>query len=148
MSLTVNVAVTGSIDANHVLTAAATYSQGASNPLSPGVVDSGGDINLNLMNDQNNTYSNETGITFMMSGTITDTQGNHYAANFPSGNPVTITGGSGNNQFTPSLVSDTQLFIGDADSNGQTYHYCLACEPDMLSADTPTCGLDPNIVNR
>jgi len=148
MSLTVNVNVTGTLDSNNNLTASATYSQGTSTPSSPGVVDTGGDIDLTQMQDQNNDYSNKTDITFMMSGTITDAHGNQYSAQFPSGNPVTITGGSGNNQFTPSLQSSTQLLIADADENGQTYHYCLACEPDILSADMPVAALDPNIVNR
>jgi len=148
MSLSVNVNVTGSIDNNNVLTATATYSQGNSTPASPGVVDSSGDINLNQMNDQGNNFSNNTDITFMMSGTITDAHGNSYPAQFPSQNPVTITGGSGNNQFTPSLLSSTSLLIDDADESGQTYQYCLACEPEMLSANVPTCPLDPQIVNR
>jgi hypothetical protein len=59
-----------------------------------------------------------------------------------------FTGGSGNNQFTPSLLSSTSLLIDDADESGQTYQYCLACEPEMLSANVPTCPLDPQIVNR
>jgi hypothetical protein len=148
MTLAVNVNVTGSIDDTGKLTASATYSQGATNPPSTNVVDAGGDIDLTQMNDQNNDFSNQTDITFMLSGNVTDPQGNSYTVQFPSGNPVTITGGSGNNEFSPSLLSSTSLLIDDADDDGQTYHYCLTVEPNMIAEPMPTCPLDPNIVNR
>ena len=45
MTLTVNVAVTGSIDNNNVLTAAASYTPGNMAPASTNVVDASGDIN-------------------------------------------------------------------------------------------------------
>ena len=78
MTLAVNVNVTGSIDSNNQLNATATYSQGTTVPASTNVVASNGDIDLNNMNDSNNDYSNQTDITFMLSGTITDQQGNSY----------------------------------------------------------------------
>jgi hypothetical protein len=153
MSLTVNVAVTGSIDANHVLTAAATYTPGNIVPASANVVDGSGDINLKNMNDSNNNYSNETDITFMLSGTITDQNGNTYTPVFPNSVAQAITiqqkGGGGHGQLTPSLQSQTSLFIDDVDLDGQDYTYCLTVEPNMISDQAaPTCKLDPNIVNR
>jgi hypothetical protein len=150
MTLGVNVNVTGTLS-GQTLTAHATYSQGASNPPSTGVVDAGGDIDLTQMNNQGNDYSNQTDITFMLSGTVTDGAGNSYNVVFPDqvGQAVTISGGSGNNQFIPSLISENSLLIDDADTDGQTYRYCLTVEPDIISADPiPTCPLDPNIVNR
>ena len=39
------------------------------------------------MNDPNNDYSNQTDITFMLSGLATDSDGISYAIHFPS--PVT-----------------------------------------------------------
>jgi len=130
MSLTVNVNVTGQLNGNTVTVSDKTYTQTASTPVSAGVVDSSGDIDLTKMSDPGNNYSNQTDITFMLS--------------------VTITGGSGANQFTPSLLSETSLLLDDADSNGQTYQYCLTIEPDIVVADgsPPTCPLDPQIVNR
>jgi hypothetical protein len=152
MSLTVNVNVTGQLNGNTVTVSDKTYTQTASSPVSAGVVDSSGDIDLTKMSDPGNNYSNQTDITFMLSGTITDNQGNSYEVVFPDqvSNAVTITGGSGANQFTPSLLSETSLLLDDADSNGQTYQYCLTIEPDIIVADgsPPTCPLDPQIVNR
>jgi hypothetical protein len=153
MSLTVNVNVTGSIDSNGKLTAAASYSQGNTLPASTNVVDASGDIDLNNMNDVGNQYSNQTDITFMLSGTITDQSGHTYNAVFPNSVAQAINiqqkGGGGNGQLTPSLPSQTSLFIDDVDQDGQDYTYCLTVEPNMISADgIPTCPLDPNIVNR
>src|SRR3982751_1401739 len=84
MSLTVNVNVTGSIDNNGNLTAAASYTQGNTLPASTNVVDASGDIDLNNMNDVGNHYSNQTDITFMLSGTITGQNGQTYSAVFPN----------------------------------------------------------------
>lgn len=152
MTLGVNVAVTGTIDNNNVLTASATYSQGNTVPASADVVQSNGNINLNQMMDPNSDYSNQTDITFMLSGTITDANGNSYGVVFPDSVTSAVTieqqGGGGNGELAPSLLSNTSLFIEDADDDGQTYTYCLTIEPDELSADLPTCPLDPNIVNR
>ncbi len=153
MTLTVNVAVTGSIDNNNVLTAAASYTPGNMAPASTNVVDASGDINLNNMNDSNNNYSNQTDITFMLSGTITDQSGHTYGVVFPNSVNQAISiqqkGGGGHGQLTPSLSSETSLVIDDVDQDGQDYTYCLTIEPDMISADgIPTCNLDPNIVNR
>ena len=153
MALTVNVNVTGSIDHNNVLTAAASYSQGNCVPASNNVVASDGDVDLNNMNDQGNNYSNQTDITFMLSGTITDQNGNSYGVVFPDAVAQAISiqqkGGGGNGQLTPSLPSETSLFIDDVDQDGQDYTYCLTIEPDMITAGSiPTCPLDPNIVNR
>src|SRR5262245_6133849 len=153
MSLAVNVNVTGSIDSNNVLHATATYSQGATVPASTNVVASNGDIDLNNMNDSNNNYSNQTDITFMLSGTITDQSGNSYSVVYPNtvAQAVNIQekGGGGHGQLTPSLPSETSLFIDDADTDGQDYTYCLTIEPNMISADgIPTCPLDPQVVNR
>ena len=154
MTLAVNVAVTGTIDSNNVLQATATYSQGATTPASSNVVDSTGDINLNNMNDSNNDYSNQTDITFMLSGTVTDQNGESVNVVFPdtAAQAVTITqqGGGSNNELTPSLSSQTQLVIDDADEDGQTYTYCLTVDADIIEAEggPPSCPLDPQIVNR
>jgi hypothetical protein len=155
MSLTVNVAVTGTIDNNNQLQASATYSQGASTPPSTGVVDAGGDINLTQMSDPNNQYSNQTDITFILSGTVTGPNGQSYAVEYPSpvGSAIALqkqNGGPPNSgEFIPSLQSSTSLLLDDANSDGQDYNYCLVVTPDMLDADgNPTCRLDPNIVNR
>lgn len=151
MSLTVNVNVTGQLSGNTLTVSQKTYSQTASTPASTGVVSSNGNIDLTKMNDPGNDYSNQTDITFMLSGTITDGDGDTYNVVFPSSvdNAVTISGGSGNNQFTPSLLSQSSLLLDDADENGQTYQYCLTVEPNMISADgVPSCPLDPQIVNR
>jgi len=154
MSLTVNVDVTGTLSGNS-LSATATYSQVASTPPSTGVVDSSGDIDLTQMSDPNNQYSNQTDITFILSGTITDGQGNSYSVEYPS--PVTSAvtlrkqnGGPPNSgEFVPSLPTATSLLLDDANSDGQDYSYCLVVQPNMLDADgNPTCALDPNIVNR
>ena len=154
MSLGVNVNVTGSIDGTGKLTATATYSQGTSNPASTGVVDASGDIDLTKMNDQGNNFSNQTDITFMLSGTVTDQSGTSYNVQFPT--PVTsaITlqkqngGNPSSGEFVPSLPTATSLLLDDANSDGQDYNYCLIVEPTGLFATTPTCRLDPNIVNR
>ena len=151
MSLTVNVNVTGQLSGNTLTVSQKTYSQTASTPASTGVVSSNGNIDLTKMNDSGNNYSNQTDITFMLSGTITDGDGDTYNVVFPSSvdNAVTISGGSGANQFTPSLLSQSSLLLDDADENGQTYQYCLTVEPNMISADgVPSCPLDPQIVNR
>lgn len=153
MSLAVNVNVTGSIDQNNVLTASASYTQGTTVPASTNVVDASGDIDLNNMNDSNNNYSNQTDITFMLSGTITDQNGNSYSVVYPDTVAQAINiqekGGGGHGQLIPSLPSDTTLFVDDGDQDGQDYTYCLTVEPNMISADgVPTCALDPQIVNR
>jgi hypothetical protein len=154
MTLAVNVNVTGTLTGNS-LTATATYSQGASNPPSTGVVDAGGDIDLTKMSDPNNAFSNQTDITFMLSGTITDGQGNSYEVVYPDQvtsaiNVLKKNGGPPPaGQFNPSLESETSLLLDDTNSDGQDYSYCLTIEPDIISADPiPTCPLDPNIVNR
>ena len=153
MSLAVNVNVTGSIDSSGKLTAAATYTQGTTVPASTGVVDASGDINLNNMNDVGNHDSNQTDITFMLSGTITDQNGNSYSVVYPDTVAQAINiqekGGGGHGQMIPSLASETSLFVDDSDQDGQDYTYCLTVEPDIISADPiPTCPLDPQIVNR
>jgi len=152
MTLGVNVNVTGTLNGS-TLTASATYSQATSNPPSTGVVASNGDIDLNQMTDPNHQFSNETDITFMLSGTITDGNGNSYNVVFPDtvDQAVTISqkGGGGHGQLAPSLVSTSSLLIDDTNNDGQDYSYCLTIEPNMISADgIPTCPLDPNIVNR
>ena len=152
MTLGVNVNVTGTLNGS-TLTASATYSQATSNPPSTGVVASNGDIDLNQMSDPNHQFSNETDITFMLSGTITDGNGNSYNVVFPDtvAQAVTISqkGGGGHCQLAPSLVSTSSLLIDDTNNDGQDYSYCLTIEPNMISADgIPTCPLDPNIVNR
>ena len=152
MTLGVNVNVTGTLNGS-TLTASATYSQATSNPPSTGVVASNGDIDLNQMTDPNHQFSNETDITFMLSGTITDGNGNSYNVVFPDtvAQAVTISqkGGGGHGQLAPSLVSNSSLLIDDTNNDGQDYSYCLTIEPNMISADgIPTCPLDPNIVNR
>jgi len=153
MSLAVNVNVTGSIDSNNKLNATATYTQGTTVPASTNVVDANGDINLNNMNDVGNRYSNQTDITFMLSGTITDQNGNSYSVVYPDtvAQAVNIQekGGGGHGQLTPSLPSESSLLIDDSDTDGQDYTYCLTVEPNMISADDiPTCPLDPQVVNR
>lgn len=152
MSLVVNVNVTGQLNGN-TLTATPTYSQGTTTPPSSGVVSSNGDIDLNQMSDPNHQYSNETDITFLLSGTITDGSGNSYNVVFPNSvdQAVSISqkGGGGHGQLTPSLVSNSSLLIDDSNNDGQDYAYCLTIEPNMISADPiPTCPLDPQIVNR
>lgn len=95
--------------------------------------------------------SRTTNCATLLSGTITDGNGDTYNVVFPSNvaNAVTISGGSGANQFTPSLLSSSSLLLDDADDNGQSYQYCLTVEPNMISADgVPSCPLDPMIVNR
>ena len=57
------------------------------------------------------------------------------------------TGGGGNDQLTPSLPSETHL-SSTMPTRAANYTYCLTFEPNMISADTPTCKLDPNIVNQ
>jgi hypothetical protein len=153
MTLAVNVAVTGSIDSNNQLNPTATYTQGTTVPASTNVVDSKGNINLKNMSDSNNNYSNQTDITFMLSGTITDQNGNSYGVVYPDTVAKAIDiqekGGGGHGQLVPSLASETSLFVDDSDQDGQDYTYCLTVEPNMISADgVPTCALDPTIVNR
>jgi hypothetical protein len=154
MSLGVNVNVTGSIDNTGKLTATATYSQGTSNPPSTGVVDAGGDIDLTKMTDQGNNFNNQTDITFMLSGTVTDQSGTSYNVQFPNpvASAITVQKQNGGNpssgEFVPSLQSSTSLLLDDANSDGQDYNYCLTVEPNGLFANMPTCPLDPNIVNR
>jgi hypothetical protein len=153
MTLAVNLQVTGTIDNNGVLTATPTYSQGATNPPSTGVVDSSGNINLNNMTDPGNDYSNQTDITFMLSGTATDQEGNSYALQFPSTVDKAVTilqqGRGGNGELSPTLNSGTSLLIDDADEDGASYHYCITVEADVITAGSqPTCQLDPQIVNR
>jgi hypothetical protein len=154
MSLGVNVNVTGTLNGN-TLTATATYSQGTTNPPSTGVVDSSGDIDLTKMSDPGNQYSNQTDITFMLSGTITDGTGNSYNVIYPDqvSQAIRLQKQNGGNptsgEFVPALQSTTALFLDDANSDGQDYTYCLTIEPNIISADPiPTCPLDPQIVNR
>ena len=154
MTLAVNVNVTGTLS-GQTLTASATYSQGATNPPSTGVVDAGGDIDLKKMMDQGNNFSNQTDISFMLSGTITDGQGRSYEVVFPDqvGSAISVLKKNGEQppqgQFQPTLQSETSLLLDDANSDGQDYKYCLTIEPDIISAEgVPSCPLDPNIVNR
>lgn len=154
MKLAVNVNVTGTLSGQS-LTASATYSQGTTDPPSTGVVDAGGDIDLTKMNDPGSNYSNQTDITFMLSGTITDGQGNSYEVVFPDqvGSAISVQKKSGgppaSGEFVSSLQSETSLLLDDANSDGQDYKYCLTIEPDIISAEgIPSCPLDPNIVNR
>jgi len=153
MTLAVNLQVTGTIDNQGVLHATPTYSQGATTPPSTGVVDSNGNINLNNMTDPGNDYSNNTDITFMLSGTATDPEGNTYALQFPSTAQQAVTiaqqGSGGNGELSPSLISDTSLLIDDADDDGASYNYCITVQADVITAGSePTCQLDPSIVNR
>ena len=153
MKLAVNVNVTGTMSGQN-LTATATYSQGTTDPPSTGVVDAGGDIDLTKMNPGGN-YSNQTDITFMLSGAITDGQGNSYEVVFPDQVASAISvqkkngGPPASGEFLPTLQSETALLLDDANSDGQDYKYCLTIEPDIISAEgIPSCPLDPNIVNR
>jgi hypothetical protein len=155
MSLTVNVDITGQLNGNVLTVSQKSYSQGASNPASTNVVSSDGNIDLTQMTDPGNQYNNQTDITFMLSGTITDNSGNSYTAQFPNNVSQAISlqkqngGAPTAGEFVPSLQSSTALFLDDANSDGQDYTYCLTVEPNMISADgIPTCPLDPTIVNR
>lgn len=152
MTLSVNVQVTGAIDNNGQMTVTKSYTQGATTPTSANVVDSTGDINLNNMDDSNNAYSNRTDITFLLSGTATDPQGNSYPIIFPSpvANAITINkqGSGGNGQLVPSLLSFSSLKIDDSDNDGADYTYCLTVEAQEPSGTNPICQLDPTVVNR
>lgn len=155
MSLTVNVNVTGQLNGNTLTVSQKTYTQTASNPPSTNVVAADGKIDLTQMNDPNHDFNNQTDITFMLSGTITDNDGDTYNVVFPEQVSQALSlqkkngGPPAAGEFNPSLQSDNTLLLDDANSDGEDYLYCLTIEPDMISADPiPTCPLDPMIVNR
>ena len=152
----VNVNVTGTIDSSGKMNATATYTQGATIPQASAgqVVDSQGNINLNNMPNQNNQYSNRTNLFFTISGSVTDQLGNSYLVQLPSNIDSAVTlqtqnGKKAGSELTASLDPNNHqlLAINDSDDNGQTYNYCISVEA-VTGNGTPTCPLDPTIVNR
>src|SRR5579864_718321 len=94
MRLLVNVAVTGTVGANNTLDITATYSMLACVPPMPSggapVVESNGNIDLRCMS-AGAGFTNGTDIYFVLSGTVTDANGNTYPVffNHPASKAVT-----------------------------------------------------------
>ena len=105
------------------------------------------------MSDSDNDYSNQTDITFMLSGTITDQNGNSYSVSFPDAVcPGDHHSTKGRRRSWPAdpepAVRQRPCSSMMSNQDGQDYTYCLTIEPNMVSDEMPTCPLDPNIVNR
>lgn len=153
MSLSVSVVVTGTLDNSGNLAVSAQYAQTASVPVSSGVVDPGGDINLKNMAYNGNEYSKDTDITFNLSGQITNPQGGAVNFNFPSNPAEAVTirkhGGGSTEKLVPRSGNGAmQIIIDDENNDNANYTYCL----NLWALTDPPNGqfaqLDPNIVNR
>lgn len=156
MTLGISVVVTGNIDQGGNFTATASYGQTGSNPDSPGVVGTSGDIDLNNMAFNGQQYNKQTDITFTLSGTVTSANGQNLPFSFPV-NPadaisITAVGGGSVDGMTPCAGADAMsLLLDDEDKNGKSYRYCLniwALTNSPNPGDGVGCQLDPQIVNR
>ncbi|WP_156457645.1 hypothetical protein [Altererythrobacter sp. Root672] len=152
MSLTLDVTVTGTVDASGNVSVSAIYSQAGSNPVSSNVVDSSGDIDLNNMAYDSSSYNVDTDITVNLSGQITDTNGNSVNFSFPqqAAQAVTITRDGGGNSDINALPGNSlmQVIIDDNDDDGAAYSYCLSLWVETAPPDGQLVALDPRIVNR
>ncbi|MBO9518206.1 MAG: hypothetical protein J7493_09080 [Porphyrobacter sp.] len=152
MTLTLNVTVTGTVDASGNVSISAQYAQAGSNPVSSNVVDSSGDIDLNNMAYDGSSYNVDTDITVNLSGQITDASGNNVNFSFPSqsAQAVTITRDGGGQSDINALPGNSlmQVIIDDNDDDGAGYSYCLALWVETAPPDGQLVSLDPRIVNR
>jgi hypothetical protein len=152
MTLVVNVTVEGSVDVNGVPSISAQYTEGASSPSSPNVVDSSGDLDLQYMAYDPNQYDVDTDITFNLSGQILDLNRNPVSFNFPSDPSQAVTillnGQPAVNLRARSGINPMQVIIDDEDNDAQTYTYCLGIYVASPAPDGTIVQLDPSIVNR
>ncbi len=153
MKLEIGVTISGTIDPTTPFKPTVAYQQGASVPNSPNVVDGQGNVDLPDMNPQNqNNYTQDTDITFDLSGQIFDPNGNSVAFSFPStlSEAVTVTM---NGQPAPNIGPKAgktlmQVILDDNDGSGATYTYCLAIQMAWPAPNGTLVQLDPSIVNR
>lgn len=151
MAVTVIVDLTGTIDSSGILTFSNIgYTQGSSDPTSSGVVASNGDIDLTKM-QKTDDYSKDTNITFALSGTITDSNGNNVAFSFPSdaSQSITIDHGDkgGNSGFSAVFGANVcTLIVSDLDKDAKHHDYCLNIWADY--GDGISKPIDPAIINR
>lgn len=153
MTLVVNVAVQGQVDANGNASVGAVYYQGPTMPNSNGVVMNDGHVDLRNMAFDPNQFDVDTDITFNLAGSIVDAHGNPLAFSFPD-NPseaVTITrkDGGPNNQLRAVAGNNPwQVIIDDDDNDSLTYDYCLNIKVATQAPGGVIVKLDPSIVNR
>jgi hypothetical protein len=152
MTLTINVTVTGTVDASGNVSVSAQYAQAGSNPVSSNVVDSSGDINLNNMAYDSSSYNVDTDITVNLSGQITNASGNDVNFGFPAtpSQAVVITRDGGGNSDINALPGNSlmQVIIDDNDDDGAGYSYCLQLWVETDPPNGHLVSLDPRIVNR
>lgn len=153
MTLVVNVVVNGRVDVNGNPFVNAVYYQGPTLPNSNGVVRNDGHVDLRNMAFDPSQFDVDTDITFNLSGSIVDSNGNPLAFSFP-GNPsqaVTITrqdGGHNNKLRAVAGNNPWQVIIDDDDNDSLTYNYCLNIKVVTQTPDGVIVKLDPSIVNR
>lgn len=149
MSLGVNVAVSGVYDGSKVTFSSVNYTQGTTNPVSTNVVDSAGNIDLRNMNRDKSIFNRDTDITFHVSGSVTDPNGNSLSAFFPQpSQAVTVDGHPPSGQFTVS-GNGNDVILGDVNNDGKTYNYCLNVDVQPQGGVAPVSSpLDPSIINR
>ncbi len=156
MTLSIQVTVSGTVDASGDFTATATYAQLASDPPSDEVVHSDGSVHLDHMAFDGKHYNKQTDITFQLAGTVVDAEGNSLPFSFPvdPAQAILITGrdGKGVDGLTPVAGDSVQsVLLDDEDKKNRAYNYCLSI---WARTDSPNpgdglgCTLDPVIVNR
>ncbi|WP_037501280.1 hypothetical protein [Sphingomonas jaspsi] len=149
MTLAVNVALTGSIDSNGTLTFSnVNYTQGTTIPASTSVVDANGDIDLTQMK-KTHGYSDDTTITFNLSGTITDSNGNNVAFSYPepASSAITISNGGNDSGFSAQFGGNVCiLIVNDLDKDAKHHDYALNIYADYGQGISQP--IDPAIINR
>lgn len=148
MSITINVALSGSQNANGTWNITDSYSQGTTVPNSTNVVDGSGNIDLTRMDFKASDYKNDTDIAFnIASANVTDSNGNPATVYFwsPRSEAITFNPTPNSSEFGApgDDGSGNILTITDRDNDGGNYSYTL-----YVSCNGTKVALEPNIVNR
>lgn len=132
-----------------------TYSQGVTEPPSPGVVGANGDIDLSRFQDPDGQYGPATDIIITLSNcNVVDKFGNSLNMIYaPQGNnQITFTGRDAASQFVRAVGSGSNIAVAftDTDTDSGDYHYCLnlwGYEDGHRPPEGYPLPLDPKIVN-
>jgi hypothetical protein len=148
MSVNINVALSGSQNADGTWNITDSYTQGTTVPASTNVVDSSGNIDLTKMAFNASDYKNDTDIAFILTGTnVRDSNGNPATVYFwsPRSAAITFNPTPRNSEFGDpgDEGSGDILTITDRDNDGGNYSYTL-----YVSCNGTKVALEPSIVNR
>ncbi len=159
MTLVINVTVSGSVDANNVMTISGfSFTPAACVPPAKQgavIVQQNGDIDLTKMTGGTD-FTEGTDIYFVLSGEITGPTGKVFPIFFepPANRAVTMaimgsgTGVPGFNPILPGTGDNSVLLIDDLDRSHKRYKYTLHLLSYVNPAAPAKGVIDPAIVNR